>query len=317
MTGAVARSQRKPKAAKPRSKARGARGKGGRRINHSVADRLADLLPISREAASRLAGWVVLIAAALLLVAGLMLAGVHRFVGRELAEVGGRAGLTVHQFEVTGLHRMNSLDIYSQVALEEGTPIFLVDLDTVRDSLLGHGWVADASVSRRLPDLLVVDIVERRPVAVWDQGGQLALIDATGAVIEPVDRDTMPDLPLVQGLGANRQVDGLARLMSAAPTVSERVAGVSWRGNRRWDVRFQSGEVLALPEGEASARKALRTFATIDATQGLLERGFVRFDMRDPTRIVNQLPTSGTRTGPAIPSRGGAAVGDPDQKDTG
>lgn len=290
MSAAAVRAKPAPK---PRTKAKG-RAKPKGRAKRTLTDRLVDVLPISREAASRLAGWSVLAIAGLLIVAILMLAGVHRFVGRELAEVGGRAGLTVRQFEVTGLSRMNSLDVYSQIATEEGTPILLVDLDAVRDSLLGHGWVADARVSRRLPDLLAVDIVERVPVAVWDRAGRLALIDKTGAVIETVDASAMPDLPLVQGPGANRRVEGLARLMSAAPAVAERVAGAAWRGNRRWDVRFQSGEVLALPEGEDVAREALRTFATIDGTQGLLERGFVRFDMRDPTRIVNQLPPEGS-----------------------
>ena len=269
----------------------------GRSARRTLADRLVDLLPISRATASRLAGWAVLAAGAILILAVLLVLGVHRLVGRELAEVAGRAGFTVNQFEVTGIHRMERLDVYSQIAVEEGKPILLVDLDAVRDSLLGHGWVADARVSRRLPDLLAVDIVERVPVAVWDRGGgQLSLIDRTGAVIESVDRERMPDLPLVQGEGANGQVQALARLMTAAPAVAERVAGATWRGHRRWDLRFQTGEVLALPEGDAEARDALRTFATIEGTQGLLQRGFMRFDMRDSTRMVNQLPPDGKLT---------------------
>ena len=54
----------------------------------------------------------------------------------------------------------------------------------------------------------------------------------------------------------------------------------AWIGGRRWDVRFQSGEVLALPEGEAAAAKALAKFARMDASAGMLGKGFVRFDMR-------------------------------------
>lgn len=259
----------------------------------SLADRVVDLLPVSRATASRIVAGVVIGSLVVVLVAALLLIGAHRFVGREVAEVAGRAGLTVRQFEVTGVKRMDSLDVYAQIATEEGTPLLLVDLEAVRDRLLGHGWVADARVSRRLPDMLAVDIVERVPVAVWDRAGTLSLIDPTGAVIEGVEADNLPDLPLVQGDGANRQVAALARLMTAAPAVAERVAGATWRGHRRWDLRFQTGEILALPEGGEAARDALRTFATVDGTQGLLERGFVRFDMRDPTRIVNQLPPEG------------------------
>src|SRR3546814_2784185 len=42
-----------------------------------------------------------------------------------------------------------------------------VDLEGVRADLMKYGWIQDARVSRRLPDTLVVDIVERTPAAIW------------------------------------------------------------------------------------------------------------------------------------------------------
>ena len=56
-------------------------------------------------------------------------------------------------------------------------------------------------------------------------------------------------------------------------------------GGRRWDIRFQTGEMLTLPEGEEAARAILR-FARMDQQTQLLGRGFVRFDMRDPRRMI-------------------------------
>ena len=54
-------------------------------------------------------------------------------------------------------------------------------------------------------------------------------------------------------------------------------------------MRFQSGETLALPEGEDESGRALARFARMDTSQRLLGRGFLRFDMRDPTRFVARL----------------------------
>ena len=79
-----------------------------------------------------------------------------------------------------------------------------------------------------------------------------------GVVLEPVRLDAMPDLPLLIGPAANLHAGELARLTEAAPQAeADAMAGATWIGGRRWDLRFQSGEVLALPEGEAAARKAL------------------------------------------------------------
>jgi cell division protein FtsQ len=78
--------------------------------------------------------------------------------------------------------------------------------------------------------------------------------------------------------------------MGAAPALKPLLAGATWVGNRRWDLRFQSGETLALPEGASTAAAALMKFAQLDGVNRLLGRGIVRFDMRDPERFVLRLP---------------------------
>jgi cell division protein FtsQ len=176
----------------------------------------------------------------------------------------------------------------------------LVDLEATRQRLLQFGWVSDARVSRRLPDTLVVDIVERRPAAIWQHNQRLALIDMHGVVLEAVRLDAMPDLPLLIGPAANVHAAELSRLIQAAPHLKPAMAGASWVGGRRWDLRFQSGELLALPEGEAAARKALTKFASMDQSVQLLGKGYVRIDMRDPRRMLVRLPGDPGSTVPEI-----------------
>ena len=80
----------------------------------------------------------------------------------------------------------------------------------MRSDLLKYGWIKDARVSRRLPETLVIDVVERSPAAVWQHNRRLSLIDDHGVVLEPVTAATMPDLPLLIGPGANRRSRELA-----------------------------------------------------------------------------------------------------------
>ena len=166
----------------------------------------------------------------------------------------------------------------------------LVDLDKVRDQLLNYGWIKDARVSRRLPDTLVVDIVERKPAAIWQHKQKLSLIDEGGVILEPIKPgEPAPELPLLIGGDANVQALAFTRLINQAPALRSMLASATWMGNRRWDLSFQSGEVLALPEGEALAAKSLLRFARIDGARRLLGRGFARFDMRDPTKFVARI----------------------------
>ena len=62
------------------------------------------------------------------------------------------------------------------------------------------------------------------------------------------------------------------------------------RERRRWDLNFQSGETVALPEGERPASAALTRFAKMDRSSGLLGRGILRFDLRLPGKMTVRLP---------------------------
>ena len=206
-------------------------------------------------------------------------------------EAAGDAGFRVKRVDVKGIRNMDSAPVY-QIALDQKTVAMpLVDVHAIRAKLLRYGWVKDARVSRRLPDTLVVDIVERTPTALWQDKDRLALIDSEGVVLDRVPVGEMPDLPLLIGTGANLREQQLGRLLAAVPTLKPQLVSARWIGNRRWDLSFQSGETVALPEGEPAAHAALVKFAELDKTTGLLGRGLVRFDMRQfPQHMTVRLP---------------------------
>lgn len=215
-------------------------------------------------------------------------------------EAVGSAGFRVDGYQIVGLQHMDRklvdavvMDELHRAAAPEGAtkpaqP--LVDVARIRGRLLAFGWVKDARVSRRLPDTLVIDIVERTPSALWQDKQQLSLIDADGVVLDRVPVDKMPDLPLVIGPGANSKASQLKSIMAAAPTMQAQLASATWVGGRRWDLSFQSGETVALPEGEGPAKDALSRFAKMDRSAGLLGRGLVRFDLRLPGKMIVRLP---------------------------
>jgi cell division protein FtsQ len=211
----------------------------------------------------------------------------------------GQAGFMVGGYQISGISHMDRSRI-DQVVTDElrraadqaGTdraPQALVDVSAIRNRLLQFGWVKDARVSRRLPDTLVIDIVERKPAALWQDQGQLAMIDSEGVVLDRVPVDKMPDLPLLIGPHANAHEQELSQLMADVPALKPQLASATWVGDRRWDLNFQSGETVALPEGEDPARAALTKFARLDHSTGLLGHGIVRFDLRIPGKMVVRL----------------------------
>lgn len=266
----------RPKAKQPQ------RGRTARKPEPS----LLESLPLPAETIRKVSWTLFLLVLLALAVAVAVSMRLPQTIGTAIGEGIGDAGFAVKRVEINGLDRMERLPVYSVALDQPSMAMPLVDLEGTRQRLMRYGWVREARVSRRWPDTLVVEVVERQPAAIWQHNRKLTLIDHDGVVLERVKLDQMPDLPLVIGPAANRHAGELNRLLASTPQVRPMLAGATWVGGRRWDLRFQSGETLALPEGQEAATKALVHFGRMDQAAQLLGRGLVRFDMRVPGKMI-------------------------------
>ena len=249
------------------------------------------MLPVSEAMLRRIATWTIMgvVGAGALATASYF--GVPGKVGAVLGEGIGDAGFRVTNIQITGLNRMDHNVIYKIAANQPSMAMPLVNLEKIRQDLVAHsGWIEDAHVSRRLPDTLIVDVIERQPSAIWQNHGKLALIAANGTWLEPVDAEAMPDLPMVIGPHANEQEPAYRQLLDVAPALRGQVKAATWVGNRRWTLTFESGETLQLPEGDEEAGKALVKFAQMDGVKPLLGKGWLGFDMRVPRQFTARKP---------------------------
>lgn len=271
------------------------RGNGARTRSRTTAPRvvpkkLARKLSVEQAQANRLATWAFGLFVGAIVIVSMVALDVPAKLGLAAGEAVGDAGFRVRSVAVRGTRRMDPKPIY-RIALDQRTTALpLVDVVAMRKRLLAFGWVKDARVSRRYPDTLVVDIVERSPAALWQDGNRLTLIDADGHVLDKVAVTRMPDLPLIVGPGANGHARALDALLGKAPTIKAQLVSASWVGQRRWDLAVQTGETIALPEGQAAAATALAKFAEKDKSAGLLGRGITWFDLRKPGQMTARLP---------------------------
>ncbi len=248
-------------------------------------------LPLS---ASVLRRNIALAIAALLLIIGCIaagLAGLPQRLAAEFLQLTARMGLEVRHVEITGVHDMPRLAVWQAALPGRDNAMLTTDIAAIRTRLRALPWVADASVARRLPDTLDIDIVERRPVAIWQYQYKLVPIDIDGVRIAPlrIDRQ-LAGLPMVIGPDANRHIRELLTLTAAVPALGAKVDSATYVGRRRWNLLFKTGEMLLLPETPGAAMAAFQNFARLEARlpehKKLLGSRFQRFDMRFPGKLV-------------------------------
>lgn len=105
----------------------------------------------------------------------------------------------IERVVVVGSQLVPSSEI-ERTAAVTGLNIFWVREEEVDHRLRAIAAVQSARVRTVLPDRLEVRIVERAPVAVWQNGGMSYLVDAEGRVLQSVDQAVA--LPTIRDVSA-------------------------------------------------------------------------------------------------------------------
>jgi cell division protein FtsQ len=212
--------------------------------------------------------------------------------GRWLERGGGRmavaARMTVADVLVVGRRRTGRQALTKALGVRLGAPILALDLNAARRRIEALPWVAAASIERRLPDTIHIRIAERRPIARWHDGRRFHLVDRDGVAIALDGAKRFRSLPLVTGPGAPQAVGELLELLKTKPKLAARVVQARRLGRRRWDLIFDKGVIVMLPEEQP--RQAWLRLDQLARRQRLLDRGLVAIDLRLPGRVVLRAP---------------------------
>ena len=107
--------------------------------------------------------------------------------------------LHIRSVTVSGNERLTAEIVKAQAGLGEARNILAVNLGTTRKRLLAHPWIAQARVTRDIPDRLQIHIREHTCLAVLDLGRRF-LMNSEGHVFKELKPGETQDAPLVSGL---------------------------------------------------------------------------------------------------------------------
>ncbi len=103
--------------------------------------------------------------------------------------------------EIHGTQNVTRAQVLEVLGADIGRNLFFVPLSDRKKQLEDIPWVESAGVMRLLPDRLRVEIKERTPAAFVQIGSRVALIDASGVVMDmPATRQTHYSFPVITGM---------------------------------------------------------------------------------------------------------------------
>ncbi len=207
---------------------------------------------------------------------------------QELCDSAANAfGFRISEIAISGEHDVTREDILATAGVTGRTSLLFLNAAQVRTRLLTNPWIADAAVLKLYPGRLRVEIKERKPFALWQKDGGVALIAADGTVLEPFVPHRFLKLPLVVGVGAQREAAGFLAALTRYPAIAHQVEASVLVADRRWNLYLKGGIEVQLPE--AAPEHALQRLVELDRSKKLLTRDIVKVDLRLPDRVTVRL----------------------------
>ena len=196
----------------------------------------------------------------------------------------------VAEIHVEGNLQVAAQDIINGLGLTPENSILEVDLPALTQRVLQNPWIKEASVQRRLPLSLTIQVVERMPEAVFIADRHY-LLSADGVILAELSEDELPTLPtlcaatpghvavgervltseMVQGLSVWRQFQ-LANALQGERAHEIAIAGdgsyVVNLGQRMPAIRLHAqdleGQLRRLGAALVASHQSLDRFADVD-----------------------------------------------------
>jgi cell division septal protein FtsQ len=101
--------------------------------------------------------------------------------------------------EITGLKRLQPQAVLQLSKLGPDTNLLALKPFQVEQALAAHPWIARATLTRKWPHRVQLQIQEREPVALV-QAGELRYVDRRGNLFKPLSPGDPHDFPIITGL---------------------------------------------------------------------------------------------------------------------
>jgi cell division protein FtsQ len=215
----------------------------------------------------------------------------YHAVGRGIDTLTADAGFGISEIHISGNRRTPYSQVLEVLAMKPGQSIFSADLWSARQRLSRLDWISSAEIHRRYPDAIFVNLVEKRPFALWqapqnspsDAKGEALIwvVERNGGLITTHEVEKFRRLPKLVGAGAPGAAADLVDAVASHRAVTARVAAYARQSERRWNLILDDGVVVKLPE--SGWQKELDALEHLIIDGGILERDVTEIDLRSPT----------------------------------
>jgi len=114
----------------------------------------------------------------------------------------------VTTIEIAGNQEVSKETIIQLAGVDIHANLLALDLATIAPRIRGYGWIESVELSKEWPSRLLIEVRERRPLALLNTDQGLYYVDAKGEPFAPLNGQAELDFPIITGLEKPLTVKG-------------------------------------------------------------------------------------------------------------
>ena len=197
-------------------------------------------------------------------------------------------GFKIKNILISGTHNLSQDYIIDIINTQNHINILNVNLHTIYNKIIQNSWVEEAYVERILPDTIKIKVLEKKPIAIWQNHKGNKLITINGDVISHANVNKFKNsFPIIKGEKSKENISTLLKILETNKNFAKNIWSLTFINQRRWDLHFNQGLIVRLPSQDVI--KAWQKIIKLQTNYNILNLRLTEIDLRNPEQILGKI----------------------------
>ena len=197
-------------------------------------------------------------------------------------------GFTIKNINIKGTYHLDQKNILKIINSYNKKNIFNVSLKNIYNEIKQNTWVEEVSIKKIYPNTLEIDLIEKEPIAIWQNKSVNHLITKNGEIISEANLNNFKKhLPIIIGRNAHKNVYSFLQILNIDKNLTKNIWSLTFVNERRWDIHFNQGLTIRLPS--TSVKEAWEKIILLSKKFNILSLNLTELDLRSSNNVFGKI----------------------------
>jgi len=175
---------------------------------------------------------------------------VEDFTNKQIESFSIKAGFIIKEISVSSTNEYCPIVTENTFNKYKNLSLLSISLKNIYDYTKSFDCIENVKISRIFPDKLKINIINKTPIAIWQNKKNFFFITTTNELMQIRNSENLLNFITFTGSNAYLHATKLIETISIDQEMFSQIDAAMRVGDRRWDIRLKDGTEIKLPEND-------------------------------------------------------------------